>query len=843
MDFPVCPSCGQSVIDDDAEDCPFCGSSMKAKPGTKPAAAKPAAKPAAGPVAKGAAPAAKPATKPSTTAAAKSRDTASAATGKSGAADDFPFDAEVPGAKTAIQAMPNASKGRTLQVVCPMCETSGYVPPTAVGKDVKCANPKCMVPVFKAPAPVVEAPPPPPPKKSNLVMVGGITAVVMVVLGGLAVFLSGQGGGTKPIAPGELSEEAKAMMKEMASNSKPAPNDSTASVVVPQDNTLTSEKTSSGDATPKTPDDFIAAALKQLGDSSLTGDRRQRSKAYCRQLAADAFARVGDTKSANEHLTQLVVVGRTVPYYRIEPNLEMFWIAWTAGDKTAAARALDAAVADAPKLQKVGRNHLEVASRLAAALVASGRLKEGLELVKEHQSSDLEGQLAARVQLASDGHVARLTKSDSVLPWVHPQAVATTGSLAARGQLAAARTWAETQADDESKAECLALWAERLAREQAKSGPATSNPEIGAAVKGLSPALAARVWARAACGRFAVGDLDGAVATLKVGQDLLSTVAVPSEPEMPNVKTAITFSLPDEAPLVHAATAAAEISFVHTLWPSHLEQAEADLDLALSFARGLAPAWSAVSVKVNEADDAGLAGLRELMKRELGLKSDDVANQNVSKYRKSLTDISKASKRRHELQERIMSRLLQAGLKNKVWSVVSNRSAESNASRRDDFLNSPLVGELTEAFQGTETEKVIQGALGGTVPPWPDAGIVRHLLLQPNLPDAAQYVSGLDSNSGRRDDIALLFATYLASTDKAEATLGFISKLDDIVLREEAYRLSAALLAQRGHAAAVWNQVAAVPQATEKASLCRGLVVGLKAGPAQKTLPEPPLVP
>ena len=41
MDFPVCPACGQSVIDDDVEDCPFCGSSMTAKLGAKPAAPKP----------------------------------------------------------------------------------------------------------------------------------------------------------------------------------------------------------------------------------------------------------------------------------------------------------------------------------------------------------------------------------------------------------------------------------------------------------------------------------------------------------------------------------------------------------------------------------------------------------------------------------------------------------------------------------------------------------------------------------------------------------------------------------------------------------------------------------
>ncbi len=29
MDLPTCPACGQSVLDDDAVDCPFCGASLK----------------------------------------------------------------------------------------------------------------------------------------------------------------------------------------------------------------------------------------------------------------------------------------------------------------------------------------------------------------------------------------------------------------------------------------------------------------------------------------------------------------------------------------------------------------------------------------------------------------------------------------------------------------------------------------------------------------------------------------------------------------------------------------------------------------------------------------------
>lgn len=116
-------------------------------------------------------------------------------------------------------------------------------------------------------------------------------------------------------------------------------------------------------------------------------------------------------------------------------------------------------------------------------------------------------------------------------------------------------------------------------------------------------------------------------------------------------------------------------------------------------------------------------------------------------------------------------------------------------------------------------------------------------LRQQNLVDAAQYVSRLDSNSGQRDEVALTFATHLAAADKGDAALTFIGKLDDIVLREEAYRLSSALLTQRQQMDSVWKQILALPQATEKASLCLGLVFGLKSPPPVKELPEPAIIP
>ena len=846
MDFPVCPACGQSVLDDDAEDCPFCGSSMKAPPGAKPAAPKPAAganaKPGAAPSKPGAAATSKPTTAGRGTSANKPGG------GTAGAADDFPFDADLPASKSAIQAMPNATRQRSLQVVCPMCETAGYVPPTAAGQEVKCANPKCLMPVFKAPATVIEAPPPPP-KKSNLLPIIGVTAAVLVVAG-LGMFVL-PGLLARNPKPSGMSDEARELMAEMAKGNSGTPKTSTKTTpanTTPSNTATTPDTTKNGETNtspaPKSAKTAIIEALKQLDDACLIGDRRQRSKPYCRQLAAEAHALAGEAAAAREHLAQLIVVGKDVPYYRIVPNLELFWSEWSAGDKAAAGKSLDAALADAPKIPKVGRNQLEIAGRLAAALAAGGRIPDALAVLQAHQSAEADGQLAAHLQMATDGRLARLTNIRAVLPWSAPQAVAATAVLVVRGQRTAAREWAVAQPSDEAKSECLAIWAEGVARGQAQPGSADSNPEIVAAVQGLAPSLAARVWARAAYGRFAAKDVGGTAATLKLARDLLATVAAPSEPKMPEIKQTMKFTLPAPAPLVQAATAAAEIAFVQSLSADTLKDAEASLELALQFARGLAPGLPAVSQRSNEAEQLGASGLLGLLKGELKLKTDDEARLAVGRYRRALIDITDASRQRLELQTRLLSRFADFGLKDKVWIVVSSRSAESDTSLRDDFLATPLVGELLEIFHGTETEQAIQGALSANATPKrPDVAALRELLKNGDAQGAAEFVSGLDAKSGRRDELTLTMATWLATSNKLDTALQFIGRLDDIVLREEAYRLTAGLAAQRGHTEALAKQIGLANQATERAALCRGLIGGLKGAAVTDDLPEPAAAP
>ena len=812
MDFAVCPSCHQSVLDDDAVDCPFCGASMKAKPGAKPAAAAAKSPAAAKPVAGKAAP-----SKPTLP------------------GDDLPFESELTAGKSAIPAMPSATKQRTWQVICPMCDTPGYLPPSAAGQDVRCANPKCVMPVFTAPLPKKkeEAPPPPPPKKSNLPIILGITGLVVLLFGAglfLAMFPM-----SKPKVK-QLTDEEKQLLAEMAGgNKKSAP-------AVGTNSTGTTNDPLKDPAKGKTPkgdegkgmasQDFIKAILKQMKDSSLASDK-QRSKPFCRQLAAEANAVTGNATVAREHLDQLIKVGPEISYYRIIPLLDLFWSELAANDKKTAMKTLSMAVSEVPKLPKFGRTRFEIIGHLVAAMAAAGKIPEATEMLSGFQSSESEAQLAARLQRATDGRLAPLTDTENVLPWKSPQAAAATFTLIARSGLETAREWAGAQSSDESKSECLGIWAQEFAYRKGTEGEADVDGAIAASVEKLSPAFAARVWARAGCGRWQAKDQAGAMKAIGLAREKLATIPVPEELSMPTVKLTQKFKRPTSEPLFQGATAAAELAFLQAQSKETKEDAEKSLDLALSFVRGTAPTFAAAQKRQDDAERMGV-GLRDMLKKELNLKSDDDARTAASNYKRALNDIVDAAQQKFAMETQLLSRLHGAGvgLNSKVWIIVNARSSADDINRKENFFATSLPGELVEGLKGTDEERAILGAWGlrskepaPARPPF----IQFNDLLKTNDSEAVQFLQTIDNKASRREEVLLRTTSILPSQDQLPLAFQMISKLDELVVREECYRLASALGAQRGQADFLWKQVGQVNQNTEKVAICRGLIAGLNA--------------
>ncbi len=828
MDFPVCPSCRQSVIDDDAVDCPFCGASMKSKPGSKPAPA----------AAKSPTTATKPApTKPTF-----------GVTKPTLPGDDLPFESELTTGKSAIPAMPNPTKQRTLQVICPMCDTPGYLPPTAAGQSVRCANSKCVMPVFTAPSEKKkeEAPPPPPaPKASNLPMIGAITlAALALFAAGIYLTMFHKSGPAQKV----LSEEEKQMIAEMAGNNKknpavkPNPADVGPGVQPPKDN---GKESKSVDKTVQSNEELVKSALKQMKDSSLAAEK-QRSKPYCRQLSAEANAVTGNAATAREHLEQLSKVGPAVTYYRVIPLLDLFWGEFITGDKAAALKTLNSAVSEISKLPKFGRTRLEIVGRVVAALAAADRIPEAITMLSGFHSSEPEAQLAARLQMATDGKLGRLVDSNSVLPWKNPQAVAATSSLIARDQMSAAVAWIAAQANEEAKAECLSVWAQETAFRKAAQGELDSDGTIAASAEKLAPAFAARVWARAGCGRVLAKDQVGASAAARLALEKLATINIPAEPAMPSIKQTVKFpkEMPAAEPLFQAAVAAGELAFLQIQSKETKADAEKSLDQALSFVRATAPTFAAAQPRQDEAERLGSAGLLKLLKQELKLKSDDEARTSASNYKRALTEIVDASQRKFAIETELLSRLRGAGLglNEKVWIVVSTRTMADDINRRENFFATGLPGELIEGLKGTSEEQAILGAWSlrskAAEPPRP-AQVELNELLKSNLPAAAEFVQSIDNKTSRRDELLLRTASVLPTVNQLSTAFQFIGKLEDPVAREECYRFAAALGAQRGQSEEVWKQVSVVQQHTEKVALCRGLIAGLQyAGKLIEELPD-----
>ncbi len=821
MDFPVCPSCHQSVLDDDAVDCPFCGTSMKAKPSAKPAPAAP--KPGASP------------SKSTTTGTPVKPPTGKAPGKPTLPGDDFPFDVELTAGKTAILGMPGPSKQRSLKLVCPMCDTPSYFPPNVAGKEVKCCNAKCVMPVFTAPSAKKKEdalPPPPPPKSSNLPLMIGMTVVLMAVIGG-GLYVFNLLPGSARTTPKVVSEDDKKAFEEFIGKKKSDP--VKAGPVVPAEKAPTEKN-----AKPEVKvEDLIKIVLKQMRESSLD-NIKNRSKPYCRQLSAEANAVTGHANAAYEDLDQLLKVGAQFTYYRINPLLELFWAATAANDKKAAQKALNTAMTEVSKVPKFGRTRLEIAGRLAAALAGAGRIPEAAEVLDQIAASDTEvqeAQLAARLQIVTDGRIGSLSESYSVLPWKFPQAVAATASLITRGQLDQALNWASSQSSDEAKAECLAIWAQQLARDKAAAGSADAGGAIAAAIKSLSPALAARVWARAGCGRLAAQDQAGIDAAIKLAQEQLAQIHAPEALILPKLAQMHRFKLPTTAPqLVQAATAAGEIASLQARSAGKLVDAEKSLDVALAFLDATAPSLPSAQERDEEADGFGINLPLQLKKEWRHLKNEDDARVAAREYKRKLNTVVDAARLRFDFETQLLSHLraASAGLNTKVWIVVDSRTSADEIHKRDNFFDTGLPGELVEGLKGTDQERAIQGAwtlrtkgAKGNRPARPVA-VEFQERLQSDIPGAVQYIEMALQKSTRRDEILLESVSELVTADQLSIAFEFIAALDDGVMREECYRLAASLASDRGVFEPIWKQVALVQQQTEKIALCRGLIAGLK---------------
>jgi hypothetical protein len=827
MDLPTCPACGQSILEDDVDECPFCGASMPKKVATKrKSSGKAVAKNNSGST-KTKVASQEPA--PAASAARPSLRSMAARDGGNLDLEDNPFDIDYAAIKKkVIPVAKKRDKDRRYRVTCPMCETVGFVSPRAAGRDVQCANSECLVPIFTAPRPEKKKSTAPTDGKSGWSPMQKFftAAIVMIVLAGGVSAVMLLTANPKPeqarIPPGPEPPGPEGPGIEHPPGPEP-PTPPTEVVLTPQE--------------------LLDQILPQLQQWAILNDNN-RSKAFCRRLSAEACAIGGDLDRASDHLRALETFGRAVDYYRVSPLVAIAWAELEAGNTAAARTTIDEAVKAALNAPGSGRDRLDFNTDLAIILSATDRISPAVRLIDQTQDSGPLGQLSAYLFAACADESFNIDEQlvrGPALAWTAPQAVAVTKGLAARSSWNAALEWANDQPTEAAQIECLAAWSEAWATDAVRTSQLERLDRIDTISKGLSPVSRATVHARAALALALAEQNEPAQKQLKSARGALGEVTKPEPLSFPHLKQFFSFRLPDPIPLRLSAVAAAEISHVEALLGQQ-EAAWKSCETALGFLRAMAPSPSVIQERLDEARDRNVIGRQ--LKDAFGLQGNNVVDRKVTQYRKVCRALKEDANQRFTLRSELLSRAVEWKLLDEVWQEARSRAENSDAESREPYFDTEvpwlLVAAYASAGKDKESESIanVLKAAGKK----PDARVTTrteswNAAAIGNVKQAATHIKQHRSDKIWRHQLAMQLACRLAATGDVEPAVQFVLAIDrpgDQLLREDALELVVGMAAANGDGQKMWellqDEADDLP-ATENIAICRGIVAGLMALP------------
>lgn len=737
--LPTCPACKQSVLDDDATECPFCGANMKTGKGGN--GGKSAPPPKAAPKSS-AAPASAGTSKPASSAGKSS--TGKSSTGSSrkssldddddpfsaGEDDDDPFAAatkEAAASKAnAIAVSPRKTKTHQVELKCPMCDTEGFVPEKSGGKDVKCCNPNCRVPIFMAPknlAPpvIVTDPKTVKVKKATgsgptkmpliLAIVGGV-ALVAVVGGGVYFwdsmtsapeptkrFTAGTGTGTgNPVGPAVPTDAGNSPHVTGTNTDDPNATNTAAAVVTEQLD--------------------VPKLLKLMQDHSL--EEKLVNKKYCRQLTAIGYALTGDIEGMTAQFKALEQIENSLQHFKIPASLALGWHQLAKGDKPGADKTAAEAVAATVNVGKGSRDTQEPVLDLSAFLAATGKADAGKKILAENMKFDSSTPLVVASSLSRHRKDFDLSQE---LPGVvgnpHPAwpDIGVTLILTTEGFWTEAEQWAASIPNVEAKTDCLVAWADAKLRDAlAKKQPSDTLAE-GAAAK-LSPGGKVQLLARLALTQAKAGNTAEAERLIAAAQETLKSITVPAIARCDGFKEALDWKPPEALGLRQAALGAAVIGLAQAQLKK-LDEGWVSTVEALKYTRGVAPSPPAVAKVKEAAEELGPEGLREKIRMLLNLRARDEAVRKTRDLQNKLDDIEKLATARFHLQEAIMIHAAAGGMAKLAWQEALSLSQRPDPNEHEPYLTGRLPAHLIHQFnkEGHEAEaaevtsKIDQGEL------------------------------------------------------------------------------------------------------------------------------------
>jgi len=799
----------------------------------RPATAKPAA---ARPSGSSARPAAKsnPATPASPGTPTSGRPTTGKPTSpqKSATGDqDDPFEVDTSALRQALKLSPRPTKSRTLEVTCPMCETSGFMPPSEAGKEVHCCNPDCMVPVFKTQRPQVEEAPVEETRTNGWLLYGGGLGALAAISAAVWFFV------LAPQKPDVVE---------------------TPDIPVPetpiQDLNLTPENriVQATDAPPATPSEIRTRALAAIVDRARQRDRN-RSPDYGTQLAAEAFADAGNLTKAGEQIRRLQGSAAQAPYLQIQPLVEVGWQQLAANKPQDAQATVTTALTKSRNAPRSIRKTLDALTSLAALCVMTGNTKEAQELITREQDLTQRGRLSALWRAAIDSQSFQIDQ-EARAPWhrimPEPMRLAVIESLVAHGQVDAAEELISTGENVASIATCQAAWAGRLTQ----NASAQSLERVAEGLKKLKggPAAEVQTWAAVAFSALLKKNQELATAALERAVVASGNLKAPAPVALPNLR-AIHGSegkphvgLPNPAPVQAASQAFASLAIAQ-MEAGQKDAGWASFQQAVRQAQGMAPS-PALTQELLTACETQESSLRAQLNQTLNLgSSEQRIGTEFARYRRQCGKLHAEAQRRLDLQVAILNAALDAGLFQETWELVKEQSQSSDLQARDPFFTTSLPSRLlslAEARTLPDLASEVRSAAGDQrieVDPLDRVeSRATAALADGNFSQSSDIVEqAYRSQIGKKqpdriDEITLRICARAQTAVPPKEMIPFIKNLADVVIQEDAFLQLAGYTMQHNTAAELWtiSESSRELDALDYVSLFRGFVGGFMAAPA-----------
>jgi len=751
--------------------------------------------------------------------------------------EDDPFGVgSAAAASQAIQASAKPEKGRLHKVVCPMCEQVGFVPKAAVGKQVRCANDKCMVPVFTATDPnesttdrkpsrlsdeadaarkAAEASRPG--KKNPLVIygvVGGILLVLTIIILPLLTKAPDTSDLNKPVAidPSKFGvdeEESIRLAQEEANRLRAA-----------------------ADAT----NPVVEAAAHTRRMISMARQPNLRDKAWARRMTGDLYLRQADATLAAQEFNQLLVVDRSRSFYRIDPQLRLYWRALAAGDAQTAKKSLDDAVSEMATMPKTGRLGIDAALGLSAALVNDGKMDQAKQLIAARQLDTTIPDNRDAIASTAWAFVAFRCRDVSLQPpavmdallWINPLHTAIAMDLAIHKRWTEAIAWSKTAADSRVLTDALVAVAEL-------AGAQNASAEVLSAIEsaiGSSDAVGSlRVRGAVAAASKDAARVDACVSSLA---QLSATTPAP----FPASTQLVQDDIRDRMNLVYQAIAVSEVVRA-AVAAGKSEQATAAMTRLLADLSAVAPPTALVRGPVNQiASNEG--AFRKQLATELRVNDETTQFGSMFRnYRRHLEQLARVAEDRRLVQILLLARIVRAG----GVPVVQQAIASASELKQDIFLDE-LSGLLAMSAQATGQQFPEVTA--------PDASLKKGralfgnaALVVPVATVASQAWAGRDQNlaagltrleSGAGTDLpgirqALACELVESAANVAQdpvSVLAAVAQLKNGLWKEECYIIAGRVFADRklDKKADSWMPGAKIPP-MEQISLLYGISLGI----------------